>query len=676
MAKESSDLFPYKRLKELEPFFDEVFTSFYYDCLKHEHLARFFTSEEQIKNLIKKQRKNILESFDDTDEDFYKRYIKLTDLHAKTIGLTFVDYIEAIEFLKKQFLNILHREGKLPEYFMVINDYFENVRNYSAKGYLKEFIKDILEHPEPKKQDLIPLPSISEHLKSISQFIESGGIYPIKETIPDALYLHVWFSSLEAKMMLQDTDILERLKKRYNEINALYKNMVHYTREKLYFQSYVELKTLLHNYYAFSKDINEISGSFMQNKQERFLDLIKKIEGNVIIYFVLIENLHLLASLYGQGFNKFIITRLKRNMEHAFGVDNCLSIANDKIIGLVKYTNHGRIDHTLKNIETIIKDRSGKNINTRVIFLDMKDFFTKESGLLGELGAKIFRNIYSFIIDEAKGKEVCWVAEDEINERVKDIIRLEAQKDKYSKLVFEDNRLEIFFQPVFGLRNKKIYDVEALVRLREDGKYVSAYIFMDALYEKNLISELDLKILAKIMEYGSKIKNITNRIFINLSPLSLKTPKYRESIEKTIAHLKGEGITPYFEITEQAILDDIEIIKYISLRHGIKFAIDDFGTGYSSLRTIAELAEADAISHLKIDGSLTKNLLGSEHTYKIIKSTSQMAKSLGLKTVAEFVENERELNTLVELEIDCGQGFYFSPALHIDELVKKYKQGS
>lgn len=53
-----------------------------------------------------------------------------------------------------------------------------------------------------------------------------------------------------------------------------------------------------------------------------------------------------------------------------------------------------------------------------------------------------------------------------------------------------------------------------------------------------------------------------------------------------------------------------------------------------------------------------------------------MAKSLGLKTVAEFVENEEELNTLVELEIDCGQGFYFSPALHIDELVKKYKHGS
>lgn len=262
------------------------------------------------------------------------------------------------------------------------------------------------------------------------------------------------------------------------------------------------------------------------------------------------------------------------------------------------------------------------------------------------------------------------------SEKVKDIIRLEAQKDKYSKMIFEDGRLEIFFQPVLGLRTKKIYDVEALTRLKENGKYVSAYLFIDTLYEKNLISELDIRILAKVMEYSSKIKSITNRIFINLSPLSLKIPKYRESIEKTIKHLKGEGITPYFEITEQAFLDDTEIIKYMSFQYGIKFAIDDFGTGYSSLRTIAELAEAEVISHLKIDGSLTKKLLDSEEVYKIIKSTSQMAKSLGLKTVAEFVENEKALNALIELEIDCGQGFYFSPALHIDELVEKYKQGS
>jgi len=137
---------------------------------------------------------------------------------------------------------------------------------------------------------------------------------------------------------------------------------------------------------------------------------------------------------------------------------------------------------------------------------------------------------------------------------------------------------------------------------------------------------------------------------------------------------KDDDISLYIEITEQVVFENVDIVKYLNSYYGINFAVDDFGTGYSSLKTLADLAEAEAISHLKIDGSLTKRILESEEIYKIVKSISSMAKSLGLKTVAEFVENEKMVKTLLELEIDYGQGFYYSPALPIDELVQKYQQ--
>jgi len=86
----------------------------------------------------------------------------------------------------------------------------------------------------------------------------------------------------------------------------------------------------------------------------------------------------------------------------------------------------------------------------------------------------------------------------------------------------------------------------------------------------------------------------------------------------------------------------------------------------------AELAQAEVISHLKIDGSLTTQVLSSEEAYKIVRSTVKMAKSLGLRTVAEYVESRPLAEKLLELEVDYGQGYYFAPPLSVSELMERY----
>ncbi len=125
----------------------------------------------------------------------------------------------------------------------------------------------------------------------------------------------------------------------------------------------------------------------------------------------------------------------------------------------------------------------------------------------------------------------------------------------------------------------------------------------------------------------------------------------------------NRNLVPYFEITEQALLDNSELVSYMSRHYGVKFSIDDFGTGYSSFNMLGELSESGSISHLKIDGSLTTKILKSEASYKLVKSTCEMAKKLELKTIAEFVESEGIVNALIELGVDYGQGYDYSRAI-------------
>ena len=87
-----------------------------------------------------------------------------------------------------------------------------------------------------------------------------------------------------------------------------------------------------------------------------------------------------------------------------------------------------------------------------------------------------------------------------------------------------------------------------------------------------------------------------------------------------------------------------------------KIAIDDFGTGYSNFVYLMKL-NAD---YIKIDGSLIKEINTNEQAQIVVSTIVDFAKKMGIKTIAEFVENEAILNKIIELDIDYSQGYFFS----------------
>lgn len=657
----------FERLKELSPYTLEVFANFYSRIIKMGHLSKFFKSEEQIKNLLNKQKKNILDSFGESEEELRERYSRLAELHIK-LGLSYSDYIEAFNFLQAEFTKVLSREGRLQEQIEDLHAYFENIRHITAYGYQSALIKGNKSYYERLKQAKVefkPLAYLYNQMEQDMKGIDIGRMEKHGYPCP----VCEWVSSLEAKMMIPDKNIHEELINIHLQTHTIYDSLSYYLEKKLFIQSYQLLPLFINNVLFSTNKLENIYSSFNEERDERFLRLLRNSDEKDFVFAIKIDNLPLLTELYGKNFKISLTGKTKKNLEDRIPRNNFTIIfQNDEIIGFVKGMAVEELRGTLEYLKKDIEQTEvGEPLKLKIIAFNA--MLCRE-----HCYPENFEKIKTFIRGEAKDREfyIPYLKEDVA--KIKDILQSEAQKNRYAMSILEKDRLEIFFQPVVGLRTGKIYDVEALVRLRENGRYISAYIFIDNLYETGRIMELDIKTFEKVLEYSKRLKGITKRVFINISPISLKSVELREYLKKTILHFKDNDISPYIEITEQVIFESIDIVKYLSSYYGIKFAVDDFGTGYSSLKTLADLAEVEAISHLKIDGSLTKRILESEEIYKIVKSISSMAKSLGLKTVAEFVENEKMVKVLLELEIDYGQGFYYSPALHIDELMQKYKK--
>lgn len=120
-----------------------------------------------------------------------------------------------------------------------------------------------------------------------------------------------------------------------------------------------------------------------------------------------------------------------------------------------------------------------------------------------------------------------------------------------------------------------------------------------------------------------------------------------------------------FEIVESESIENFEEIALFINRvksYGCKIAIDDFGTGYSNFEYLMKL-KAD---YIKIDGSMIKQIDSSIEAQMVVSVIVEFAKKMGMKTIAEFVENESIFNKVKELGIDYSQGYYFSkPQLYL-----------
>ncbi|MBD3840668.1 MAG: EAL domain-containing protein [Campylobacterales bacterium] len=225
---------------------------------------------------------------------------------------------------------------------------------------------------------------------------------------------------------------------------------------------------------------------------------------------------------------------------------------------------------------------------------------------------------------------------------------------KIKQGIIEDKFLPLF-QPIVNNVNGNWEKYESLVRMEDEGKLVSPYFFLEISKKSKHYTDITKIMIRKTFE---KFK-ITNLEFsINLTIEDILNNEIQTYIFLALEEYRL-GTQVVFEIVESQSIENFKaVMEFIDnvKTYGAKIAIDDFGTGYSNFGYLVQLK----VDYIKIDGSLIKELDTNNASYVVVKNIVNFAKDLGMKTIAEFVENESILEKVKELGIDYSQGYYFS----------------
>lgn len=232
-------------------------------------------------------------------------------------------------------------------------------------------------------------------------------------------------------------------------------------------------------------------------------------------------------------------------------------------------------------------------------------------------------------------------------------------------------RLRLRYQPQYSLATGAMVGIEALSAWREpDGAEIKASEFIPVAERSGQIVELGLHALRKSMrQLAAWIRDgaYEGTVAVNVSPVQLRQPGFVDQAHAAIiaAGLRMDRVE--FEITETVALhldDELRASLIRLAAMGITISIDDFGRGYSSLSHFKRLP----IGKVKIDASFVRNVDRLTDSQAIVTSMLQMARSLGIRTVAEGVERVEELRWLREHGCDAVQGYLLARPVPAGEL--------
>ena len=201
---------------------------------------------------------------------------------------------------------------------------------------------------------------------------------------------------------------------------------------------------------------------------------------------------------------------------------------------------------------------------------------------------------------------------------------------------------------------------EILVRLKHEDKLIPPGVFLPPAERYNIISALDRWVVESYFKWLSERpeeKEQLVQVNINLSGQTIEDSEFAEFLTERLEKYQIPIEKICFEITESsAVTSLVETTIFLKNMRakGLKFALDDFGSGFSSYSYL-KMLPVDAV---KIDGSFIKEILDDPFDLTMVKSITEIAHTIGLKVVAEFVENQEVVELLKELGVDLAQGYH------------------
>ncbi len=240
-----------------------------------------------------------------------------------------------------------------------------------------------------------------------------------------------------------------------------------------------------------------------------------------------------------------------------------------------------------------------------------------------------------------------------------------------------DNLFSVFYQPKVDIASGKLVSMEALVRFEHPQKgIVSPNQFIPLAEQTGQIIEIGEQVLRKACEDTKRWVNeglFTGRVAVNISAKQFELPDLDDRIDRV---LRQVGLSPLHlecELTEGTLMENpeqgLKLMQRLRER-GIHLALDDFGTGYSSLAYLKRFP----LNTLKIDKAFIDDIAESSVDRHMAAAIINIAHNLGLKVVAEGVEQEKQLSILRRYDCEMLQGYLYSKPLSAEKFEKLLRE--
>ncbi|NOZ12726.1 MAG: EAL domain-containing protein [Acidobacteria bacterium] len=590
-------------------------------------------------------------------------------------GSPVANLIAVLNFFQQGFLRTLSELGMMDRYWSPVNDFFNDLKNFVTKGYL---LKDLDELEYVFMSEFKDKMEISPHVKWIQATIqsireekwESSGT---REAI--RAELDGWLARPETRLLLGDE--IEWVQILHHAIRQLAVAMTRDIGSRNYLQMFILAKELGKKTLYFLHTLNDLYLSFIQNREKRLVDFLHLAVGDGEISHVTVLSVmkfEALTRIWGDTVRRIILERIEKHIKDSLALSTPDVFFIEGGAGKI-YIFHAKrfgrkLEIPLRKLKTRLEEETisfeGNAIGFRVSVATLG--FRKGE----KLSRDLIKKILAFITTRAGITEDGFYCLDADDKRavINGIIR-NYRQIQFVQSTLNKKNIQLHFQPVVMMKNREVYNLEALARIITPDTVISAKDFIQTVYDLGMILKLDSLVFEKICEYQERIRTITDKIFLNVSPYSLKSAGFRNILKNTIRKLKSAGLSLTIELTEQAVLENVDVIRFINENYGIRFAIDDFGTGYSSLHTVASLSESGTVGYLKVDGEMVRQMEDSRETYKVVNTIIRMSDALKLKAIPEYVETRRISRRLMAMGVEMGQGNYFCPPSPIEDLCAK-----
>jgi len=414
---------------------------------------------------------------------------------------------------------------------------------------------------------------------------------------------------------------------------------------------------------SFLRQHDPLTGLFNRNYfQAQAKEEIERRTGGSAMLIICIDRFRQINDVFGINAGNLVLMQLAECLRKEVGHRGLIGRLGSDEFGIVLRDVHDPDDVTA--IVMAVKKQAARRVavNGRMLFLTLSAGASlhPDDGIDSET---LLKNAdVALVHAKSSGLNQFRMYSNEVNNRMSALMSMEQQL--FGAL--QNNEYTVSYQPYFELNHRRIAGAEALIRWvnRELGT-VSPDRFIKALETTGLIIDVGNWVLKAACLQAKKMESTKHRfpLSVNLSPSQFRYDGLVDMVKEIIGETNIDPRLLTMEVTESVFVEDLgfaqSVLKQLK-KVGVAISIDDFGTGYSSLSYLKKLP-VDAV---KIDQSFVHDVTSDPDTASIVTSITNMAKSLGLKTIAEGVETEEQCKVLRLLRCDMGQGYFFSPAMN------------